>query len=162
MTTIADIYREAERLINLLVRKEMVAQGHHLTGAMEDSLSSVIGKNGRIDNMDGFAVYYTQYVDKGFPAASASFKQAPFLIDYFKARGLDDKEAKGAAFATIRTWMRTGMPTPGSHAFSSTGSRTDMIENAFVGASTEIDEFIGNGIDFVVEEDFQTEKSETI
>src|SRR5205085_1958203 len=105
MTTIADIYRGAESFINELLRKEIVAQGHHLTGAMEESLEAKVGKRGKAETMEGFAVLYTKFVDEGVPAASASFKQFPFLVDYFRKRGLGDQEAKGAAAATIKVWM---------------------------------------------------------
>lgn len=162
MTTIADIYNGAESFINSIIRKEMIAQGHHLSGDMEDSLDSDVFKKGKVEIMEGFAVYYTKFVNEGVPAASASFKQVPFLIAYFKQRGLSETEATGAAFATVKTWMKEGMPTQASKRFSETGSRKNMIENAFVGAESKIDEYIGNGLDFVVEERFQKEKSETI
>lgn len=169
MTTIADIYEGAEKLINDVIRKEMVAQGHHLTGAMEDSLSSDIYKKAKADVMDGTAVYYTKFVEGGFPAASASFKQVPFLIEYFIKRGYPlasttpgTLTATNLAFMTVKKWMKEGMPTQASKRFSSTGSRTNMINNALVGADAKIDDFIGNGIDFIVEERFQKEKSETI
>jgi len=162
MTTIVDIYKAAERLINEIIRKEMVAQGHHLTGEMEESLFSQTSRKRRIDMMEGFAVDYTKFVEEGFPASSANYGQVPFLIDYFKKRGLEEKEATAASFATVRVWMKEGMPTQASKRFSSTGSRTSMIENAFTGSEAKIDEFIGNGIDFVVEEKYRKEKSEKI
>lgn len=162
MMTIKDIYEGAQRLIDQVIRKEMVDQGHHLTGAMEDSLDASVLKKGKAELMEGFAIHYTKFVNEGFPAASASYKQAPFLIDYFKKRGLEEKEAVGAAFATIKTWMRDGMPTQASKAYSSTGSRTNMIENALLGASSDVDEYMSNSFDFMVEENFQKEKSETV
>lgn len=169
MTTIADIFQGAERLINEIIRKEMVAQGHHLTGAMEESLSSNIYKQAKAEVMEGTAVYYTKFVDEGFPAASASFKQVPFLIEYFIKRGYPVAStnpgtltATQLAFMTVKKWMKEGMPTQASKRFSTTGSRTNMIESAFVGADSKIDEVITGGLDFVVEEYFQKEKSETI
>ena len=147
----------------------MVAQGHHLTGAMEDSLSVDIFKKGKADIMEGSAVYYTKFVNEGFPAKSASFKQVPFLIEYFIKKGFPvassnptTATAVSMAFATVKKWMKEGMPTQASKRFSTTGSRTDMIEAAFTGAGARIDEYIGNGLDFVIEEDFQKEKSETV
>lgn len=160
--TIADILKQAEPLINQILRKELGDQGHYLTGALDQSLEARVSKKPNQDIMEGFAAHYTQWVNNGFPASSASFKQLPFVISYFEKRGLSGKEAVGAAYATIKTWMKEGMPTQASKRFSSTGSRTSAIENAFTGHQTEIDEFIGNSIDFVVEEEFQKEKSETI
>jgi hypothetical protein len=162
MTTIADIYQSAERLINQVLRKEMIDQGHHLTGAMEDSLSIKISRSDKVDTMEGFAAYYAHFVNEGVAAASASFKQVPFLIEYFKKRWLPENEATSAAFATVKTWMKEGMPTQASKRFSQTGSRTNMVDNAFVGAQPVIDGFIGDGLDFIVEESFQKEKTETV
>lgn len=163
MTTIQDIYIGAERLINLILREEIIAQGHHLTGALEDSLKSDIFKEGKTEVMEGVALYYSQFVEHGFPAASASMKQWPFVYRYFLQRGFSDQDAKRVAAATIRKWMsQTGMPTLGSKAYSQTGSRTNYVENAMIGAEPKIDEYMTNSLDFVVEERFQLEKSETI
>ena len=112
--------------------------------------------------MEGFAVYYAQFVNDGVPAESASYKQVPFLINYFKLKGLAEKEATAAAFATVKTWMKEGMPTQASKRFSKTGSRVNMIESAFTGAEHRIDEYMGQSFDFAVEEVFQKTKSETI
>lgn len=162
MTTITDIYNAAEAFINQFLRKEMVAQGHHLTGAMEDSLDSQASKKGKADIMEGFAILYTQFVNDGVPASSASFKQFPFLVEYFRQKGFGEREAKGAAAATIRTWMKEGMPTQASKRFSSTGSRTNMIEAAFTANEHKVDEYMANSFDFAVNEMFHKEKSETI
>lgn len=169
MTTIADIYAGAERLINEIIRKEMIAQGHHLTGAMEESVSSDIYKKAKADIMDGTAIYYTRFVNDGFPAAKASFKQVPFLIEYFIKRGYPVASttpgtltATQLAFMTVKKWMKEGMPTQASKRFSQTGSRTDMIEAAFVGNEDKIDTVLTDGFDFVIEEYFQKEKSEVI
>lgn len=160
--TITDIYKGAERFINELIRREIVAQGHHLTGAMEDSLDSKTNKSGKAETMEGFAVYYTKFVNEGVPAESASMKQFPFLVRYFQQRGLQLKESQGAAAATIKKWMKEGMSTQASKRFSSTGSRQNMIENAFVGSENKIDEYMGNSFDFMINEDYLKEKSEVI
>lgn len=168
MTTISDIYRGALTLINQELRKEMVAQGHHLSGKMEDSLDADILKQKNADVMEGYAVYYTRFVNDGFPPKSASFRQFPFLLEYFIKRGFPVASTGGNVTAgtmaamTIRKWMKEGMPTQASKRFSQTGSRTQMIENAFVVAEPKIDEYMTNGFDFLVEEKFQMEKSETI
>lgn len=168
MTTIAELYEQAEKLINQELRKEMVAQGHHLKGTMENSLEADITHTAKQDLMEGYAIFYTKFVNDGFPASSASFKQFPFLVNYFVERGYPMASTSGTVTApqlaamTIRKWMKEGMPTQASKRFSSTGSRTNMIENAFVGAEPKIDAFMTEGFDFVVEENFQKEKSETV
>lgn len=163
MKSVQEIYRGAELLINNLIRKESSAQGHFLTGALEDSLEGDYSQKGSAELLEGFAVYYTRFVNDGVPAESASYKQAPFLIQYFQARGLSEQEAVAAAFATINTWKKEGgMPTQASKRFSDTGSRTNMIENALVGAQPIIDEYMSSSFDFMMEELVHEEKNETI
>lgn len=169
MTTIQDIYQGAEKLINEVLRKEIIAQGHHLTGALEDSLGSLVSAKGKAVVMEGTAVGYSKFVNEGFPASSANYGQVPFLIEYFQKRGFplassnpQTPTAVALAFATVRKWMKEGMPTQSSKRFSSTGSRTQLIESAFIGAESKIDEYMSDGFDFVVEERFQKEKSEIV
>jgi hypothetical protein len=162
MMDITTIYQGAERFINEIIKHESTAQGHYLTGAMEDSIAAEVSKKGKADVMEGFAVYYTQFVNEGVPAESISMKQFPFLFQYFKKRGLPDQEAKGAAAATIKTWMKEGMSTQASKRFSQTGSRQNFVENAIAGNESRIDDYMGAAFDFAVEEEFQKEKSETI
>lgn len=165
--TIDQIYEGAENLINQLIRKESVDQGHYLTGAMDESLSTEIIKKGKIDKMEGFAVYYTQFVNDGVPAESASYKQAPFLIKYFEQRGFPYYSTTGPsavslAFATINKWKKEGMSTQASKRFSKTGARQHMVEAAFTGGQQKIDEYMNNSFDFSIDEQFSQTKSETI
>jgi hypothetical protein len=162
MIDIKTIYAGAEALITQILRKESSAQGHYLTGAMEDSFEGVSSKEGQADVLNGFAVAYTQYVNEGVPAKSASFKQAPFLIRYFQQRGLPEKEATAAAFATIKVWMKEGMSTQASKRFSQTGSRQHFVENAITGNEDKIDEYMLNSFDFAIDEAYHKEKSETL
>lgn len=162
MTTIADIYKQASGLIEGIIRHEIVVQGHHLTGALERSIDHNISAKKNTDILEGFAVYYSHFVEEGVPAVSASFKQFPFVVAYFIQRGLEEKEAKAAAAATIKIWMKQGMSTQASKRFSDSGSRQHAIESAFVGNEEKVDDFITRGLDKVVEERFQLEKSETI
>lgn len=162
MMPIKDIYAGAENLINQFLKKESFSQGHFLTGKLEESLRATFSRAGKADVLEGFAVYYAQYVDQGVPPESASFKQVPFLIEYFKKRGYGEKEATAFAFATVKKWMKEGMSTQASKRFSSTGSRQNFIENSFVGNDARLNDYMENTFDFAVEEQFQKEKSETI
>lgn len=129
---------------------------------MEESFTSTVKTGSKADLMEGFAVYYTNYVDQGVPAKSASMAQFPFLVKYFQQRGLTEEEAKPAAAATIRTWMKQGMSTLASRKFSKTGARQRFIESAFTGNSSKIDEYMTGSFDFSIDEQFAKEKSETI
>jgi hypothetical protein len=58
--TLKEIYTGALNLINQYLRKESVAQGHYLTGAMDDSFDGKVTG----DTLEGFAVYYARFVMK--------------------------------------------------------------------------------------------------
>lgn len=149
-----DVLRGAERLINAFLRKEIVDQGHSLTGDLESSFTSKVSDA----ELEGLAYNYSKFVNEGFK--EASFKQFPFLVAYFKKRGESDKNAKAYAAMTINKWKKQGgMPTQASKRFSKTGSRLNFIENSFEGKESELNEYMINGLDFVVNEnllDFKT------
>jgi hypothetical protein len=73
---------------------------------------------------------------------------------------LDDKQAAGAAAATIKKWQQEGMSTQASKRFSSTGARQNMVESTF--AKSEIDEYMNSALDYGVDEKYHETKSETI
>ncbi|MGE9312880.1 hypothetical protein ACLOAU_14630 [Niabella sp. CJ426] len=167
--TIADIYNGAERFINEILRKEIVAQGHHLTGALESSLEAEIKRIGKSDAMQGFAVEYAKYINDGVRPEAASMKQFPFLVEFFNQKGYPEYSSSSStltsralAAMTIKKWMKEGMSTQASKRFSSTGSRQNFVENAFIGNESKIDEYMGNSFDFVINEEYKKEKSEVI
>ena len=162
MTTIEDIYQGAERFISQLLRKESDAQGHFLTGALNNSLAHRTVRQGKAQVMEGVAISYAEFVNDGAPAEKASFKQYPYLLQYFKLRGLPAEDIPRAAAATIRKWMKEGMPTEASKRFSSTGSRKNFVESAIVGNNNKIDEYMENSFDFLIDERYHQTKNETI
>lgn len=162
MTTIKEVYELAVSYINNFLKDEFKDQGHHLTGQFERSLDADIQENGNTATMEGFGLLYGTFVNQGVPAKSASYKQVPFLIRYFIQRGLQPKEAKAAAFATVTKWMKEGMSTEASKRFSATGQRQHFVEEAFENNDSRLDSFMGKQFDNMVDDMYQNEKSETI
>ena len=161
--TVADVYELAETAINGFLRETIIAQGHSLIGELHQTLHSTTRQKGKTDVMQGFAVHYMKYVNDGVPAKSASFKQFPFLVEYFKKRGIsDDKEAKAAAAATIHKWMKEGLSTKASSKYSETGKRQQIVENTFADHGDKIDGVVMAAFDQLVDEQYHKEKSETI
>jgi len=108
---------------------EFAAQGHHLTGAAEESVSFNEAINDNRRSLEVLANYYVVYVDKGVKPSEIKSPYAPARIDgltrYWKMRrGLNDKDAKRAAYATATKHAQEGMPTRNSERYSSTGKRT--------------------------------------
>jgi hypothetical protein len=77
-------------------------------------------------------------------------------------RGLGDKEAMRAAFATAKVQKREGMPTSGSYAYSNNNERKIFIERTEMEISQQIDTLISEGMDDMFETEFIKQKSETI
>jgi hypothetical protein len=172
--------RKAEiKLLNKVAREvnnnliaEWVAQGHHLTGAWESSMKGTI-----ITSPDSVAVigtmnYYGAILEDGVApnripyggrsASGGTSKYIQGLVSYWKKRGLDEREAIRAAFATANKHKKEGMPTKGSYAFSKTGSRSKFINTVDKAMSPEIDRMMSDGLDDIVDRKYREEKSETI
>ena len=76
-------------------------------------------------------------------------------------RGLEEKEALKAAFATAKKQKIDGMPTVGSYQFGN-GQRRWFVLNTAGKVDLELDETIGNGLDEIIDDLFHETKSETI
>jgi hypothetical protein len=168
VTTISEVYDGAEKLINEFIRKELRDQGHYLTGELERSLEAQSTQTDKASLLEGYSAHYMEWVNNGFKAKSASFKQFPFLVQYFVARGYPEKTTDGSLSAnqlaamTINKWMKEGMPTASSNRFSQVTRRKLAIENAFQDNKQNLDNYMLGGLDSVVEFEFQKEKSEII
>jgi len=56
----------------------------------------------------------------------------------------DEKKSLSVAFAIAHTQKKHGMPTPGSYKYSSSGKRTEFIEDAFKMGEDKINEAISD------------------
>lgn len=151
-------YEKADAVLVAALREELTQQGHKLSGALE---ASIVGE-ATDEGLKGYALHYQEFINDGFPAASASFKQFPFMIRFFMARGLPEKEAKGAAAATIIKWQKEGMPTGGSTKHSSNGRRQNFISTVGESIGEKLDTIILDGIETQVNKVFHQTKSEKI
>lgn len=119
------------------LRKAFLAQGHNHTGSAAKSIEEVITFSRSSTAIDILMNDYATIVNTGVTAnripyrrgsGQRSSKYIQALIQYFKVKGLGEKEARGAAFATATKHKREGMPTRASSRFSSTGKRTGFLE----------------------------------
>ena len=143
------IQQASDTIINAL-REEFAAQGHTLTGKLEESIVSNIVTEGDTVTLQGFAVYYEEFVNDGVPASKIPYsgnsgaggesQYIQALIGYAKLRfGVGDKEATSIAFAIAHKHMKEGMPTASSAQYSKTGERIGAVQAAFIKADSEID-----------------------
>lgn len=169
--TIDKVLTEAMNYLTDNIAVRIAAQGHTLTGEYERSISGKIKVTKDGGALDGLAVDYGKYAEYGFPKTSASWKQWPFLVAYFIQRGfpIDSPNskvlsAKNLAAMTIQKWMKEGMSTKASAAYShtETKSRQHAILEVWELKGAKVDAIVESGLDEMVEEMFQKEKSETI
>lgn len=109
---------------------EIDRQGHTLTGNLKRSQTAEVEISVNNTIIKGLIANYGVILDKGVKPARASFKQFPFLVEYFKQRGYDDGTAKGYAAATIKKWMKEGMSTNTSRRFSRSRERQYFLRIA--------------------------------
>lgn len=158
--TIEDIHIYLAKFINKLVIDEFRAQGHSLTGEFEKSLTPTTNKTKYTATLTVKGLKYGMIVNEGIAPSQVRDSMLPGLVNYFLLRGLSQKEASGAALATLRAWKKEGMSTQASKRFSSTGARQHFIDAAFL--NPEIDEQALNLIDFGINEQFSKTKNETV
>lgn len=121
-----------------LIKKEIEAQGHKLTGKLINSVTFEVQQlNGGFEGTM-FIADYGMILEKGvkpnripftFGSGKKTSKYIQGLIDFFQKRGLHPKAAKSAAFATARVQKREGLPTRKSFRFSKNGRRKGFIKH---------------------------------
>lgn len=153
------------------LKKELRGQGHYLTGAAEGSLTVTLDEAKDKAGIAGEGVFYIGILNDGVKAnripyggignGAKTSKYIQGLIRFWRLRGLGEKEAVRAAFATAKKHKREGMPTRGSYAFSSNGRRKNNLL-ALKRASTQVDKIISAAIDAEYQTYFSKIKEETI
>lgn len=159
-----ELFRRAANLVDSNIKREFTSQGHHLTGAWEKSVTSTVVVLGGDTGVEGFASFYGSIVDAGTSPVRIPFggtgngsgtgtgtsKYIQGLFNYFKLRGLGEKDALRAAFATAHVQKKEGMSTIGSRAYSSTGQRQRFIKVAEKAMSVELDNLVLDGYDLLI------------
>lgn len=145
---LTDVMTEMQKRI----RQSAAAQGHRLTGNLEDSIEFEIIEGEAQATGRMFVADYGVYVEFGVKAdkipysgrtgAGGTSKYIQGLISFWQLRGLSGREAVSAAFATAAVHKREGMPTRASYAFSSTGDRLGFIRTAIEDSTDDIGKII--------------------
>lgn len=174
-TTIRDVLYDTSEFITKQLRDQVIKQGHHLTGSLEDSITGVVSGGGDLENLQGWAATYGVYVNAGVTSDRIPFsgtgkyslwgtsEYIQGLVRFAQIRfGLSGKAALSAAFAIAKKHKKEGMPTLASYGYSSNGARRLFIDRTFGEYNSEIDKRVLNGVDAVVDITFHETKSETI
>ena len=120
----------AMKHIQAELRAELEAQGHRLTGALEESVQyRVFSRGSTVVVGEMSSLSYGFAIELGVPASRIPYSgrsgrggrsaYIQGLVRFFELRGLEPREALSAAFATATVHKREGMPTASSFGFSS-------------------------------------------
>ena len=145
------------RILRKALAKEIVAQGHDLSGKLKQDIVQEIKRDGSGFTLDIFMKEYAPFVDKGVKASripyrrgsgAKSSKYISGLIDFVRKRGLatGDKEVKNIAFAIANKHKREGMPTRSSKRFSRTGKRLEFVQEALDSVVDQITEIFADAM----------------
>lgn len=121
-----------------------VEQGHKLTGSLQSRIDYRITTTN-----DGYSIIitapkYALYVNFGVSAGKVRYP-IRVMVEYWRKRGLPEKEATRAAWATREKHKKEGMPTRASARFSKTGKRTGFISEAVKKSMNQAIDILGGG-----------------
>lgn len=140
--------QKATTLLKERLAEKFADQGHSLTGESERGLTTMVVFEGgqyigRVIGADHFLylefgikpgrIPYSEGTGRG---GKSEYIQG--LIRFWEKRGLHDREAIGAAFATAKIHSREGMPTRKSLVYSATGQRTGFIAQTIKESQEEV------------------------
>ncbi|RYZ61592.1 MAG: hypothetical protein EOP09_19770 [Proteobacteria bacterium] len=159
---------KAVKMLDTAFKAEFRQQGHSLTGATENSiLGQVDGTHAEGTMLDSGYIVNDGTTSKKIPFSGThgkggTSKYIQGLINFFMLRGLSEKEATGAAFATAKVQQKEGMSTAASSRFSKNGKRQNFVENVIETKEPVLDAMITAGMDDIFESEYNKQKSETI
>jgi len=137
MTTAKDI---SEVIISALV-EEIKMQGHNDTGKLINSFESTETETGKKTTIEILFFNYGMFLNYG--RKPGSYVPFAVLFDWVKRRlNLSGLQARSATFAINQKIFKEGSPTKGALKYSSTGKRTQFIDDALKRKDKEITEAI--------------------
>ena len=153
MSIATDIER-LQQVLNEALLNEWEAQGHSMNGKVVKDIEYKVKQETDRLILSGFMYPYGNIIAAGVKESKIPFSgrtgrggtslYIAALQNYVKARMniTDEKKSLGIAFAIATVQKRSGMPTPRSYSFSSTGKRRDWIEEAFKNNEDKITEAV--------------------
>ncbi|MFV0141001.1 hypothetical protein [Empedobacter falsenii] len=161
------ILNKIKRELDESFKKELVSQGHSNSGKLEASINGKINGN----QLNGEIYDYGFILNDGVKpnripyrrgSGAKSSKYIDSLVLYFKSKGLNDKDAKSAAFATAMVQKKQGMSTKASKRFSKNGRRQGFLDHVIKNKESKIDKIATDGMDDIFNKEFNKQKTEII
>ena len=122
-------YKKVGKLIIASLQKELLGQGHKVTGNLINSFEQRVIELPNSIVIEILMDEYGIYVNEGRKSGG---KKVPIsvLVEWIERRAIasGDKDVKSIAFAIQNTIHKEGMPTKGSFKFSNNGRRKGFID----------------------------------
>ena len=150
---IKPILENVMQLMQGRFRASLKAQGHVNRGNLSDSIQYTVEVSGDVGVGKMELADYGIYVNVGVSASRVNYP-IHVMIDWWQDRGLSEREATSAAWATRAVHRREGIPTRASARFSETGERLGFVEAAVEQSLEEIGALIEQQYGSVIELNF--------
>lgn len=150
---IRPILENVMQLMQGRFRDSLKAQGHVNRGKLSDSIQYTVEVSGDIGIGKIELADYGIYVNVGVSVGRVNYP-IQVMIDWWQDRGLSEREATSAAWATRAVHKREGIPTRASARFSETGDRLGFVEAAVEQSLEEIGALIEQQYGSVIELNF--------
>jgi|JI9StandDraft_2_1071091.scaffolds.fasta_scaffold64416_2 hypothetical protein len=137
--TAKDVVTELASTLTAELIEAADVQGHRLTGSLAKNIGYEVTGS---DNEAEAKIYgpdYAIYLNYGVAPGKVRYPIS-VMVDFFRKRGLPEKEATRAAWATRAKHKREGMPTKSSARFSRNGKRTGFLQEGFAKGMAKIRE----------------------
>lgn len=168
MTENTILFKAAQFLEEHIIRG-WEAQGHNMTGAWEDSITSTsVAPN----HIEGLAKSYGAIVNAGVtpgripyggqPTGATTSKYIQGLVGYFMAKGANEKQALSYAFATAKKQKQQGMSTEASRLYSSTGERQNFLQGVIDAIGLQLDTMVLDGMDELITAEVNELQTQTV
>jgi len=149
------------------ISKELRLQGHHDTGALEQSLKPYLQAVNNEVIMQAYALGYIEDLEEGVPAEKINVSDADFekLKGWVKRKiggQLRPADVTATAAAIVRKWKKEGKPLSSSRAYSQTGEVTGAIKTALEENEQKYERMMDDAIFNEFDAEFSKTKSSTI
>jgi predicted DNA-binding ribbon-helix-helix protein len=145
------------------LKKTIQLQGHHLTGALEDSLQAVINDIENGCELSASALDYIQTLETGISADKINIAASlDAMTKYVQLRmGYQGSKAVNVAYLILSKQREEGNPTENSKQFSQTGERTKVVTNTFLANQDKYGEMIDVAVAGVLDRELNQITSQT-
>lgn len=142
--------RKVMELFRDYIKKEGELQAHRDTGKMLDTLEIQVNEESGQVTGKLLAEGYGIFVQTGVRADRVNYP-VQVLIEWWKRKGLGEKDATRAAFATRANHKKYGIPSKAANAFSKTGKRVGFVSDGIAKALLEAQDLFKKELETIIE-----------